>query len=61
MAPEILNNEQYNESCDIWSCGVIMYLLLSGKPPFYERTREATIEAIKKDTIILNSKSCYNS
>jgi len=51
MAPEILSNQEYNESVDIWSCGVIMYLLLIGEPPFYRQTKEETIAAIKGASI----------
>lgn len=47
IAPEVLN-EKYDQKCDIWSCGVILYILIFGKPPFNGSTDESIFSKIKK-------------
>ena len=34
IAPEIISNQPYDKRCDLWSLGVILFLLLSGELPF---------------------------
>ncbi|OMJ68897.1 hypothetical protein SteCoe_33514 [Stentor coeruleus] len=47
IAPEVLKRN-YNEKCDIWSCGVIMFILLAGKPPFSGRSDMEILSKVKK-------------
>ena len=46
-SPEVVDN-LYDERSDEWSCGVLMYILLSGVPPFFGETEEEIFEKIKK-------------
>ena len=54
VAPEVIK-KKYNEKCDIWSCGVIMYVLLTKKPPFDGDMAEEIIASIEKGEYDLKS------
>jgi len=47
MAPEIFSEAPYDEKCDVWSCGVILYALLSGDLPFYGESVAEVIRDVK--------------
>ncbi len=54
VAPEVIK-QKYNEKCDIWSCGVIMYVLLSKRPPFMGDYYEEIMEKILEGNVDLQS------
>ena len=47
IAPEVLN-KNYNEKCDVWSCGVITYILLSGMPPFNGQSDQDIMKKVRE-------------
>lgn len=62
IAPEVIEGE-YNEKCDIWSAGIILYILFTGKPPFYGSVEEVLdkIQNGKFDLAIDNIDSILES
>jgi len=48
VAPEVLNAEGYDKEVDMWSIGVITYILLCGFPPFYSESVPEVFEQIMK-------------
>lgn len=68
-APEVLkqatntDNEGYNESCDMWTLGVILYTMLSGKAPFQICSRDngsAIMQRIKEGEFSFNGQEWTN-
>jgi calcium-dependent protein kinase len=49
IAPEVIL-ANYNERCDMWSIGVILFIMLSGVPPFDGSDDKEIIKAVRKGT-----------
>ena len=58
-SPEVLKNH-YDEKCDVWSCGVIMYILLSGELPFFGETEEIITKNIIVWSCLIQRKKTTN-
>ena len=54
IAPEVLKGS-YTTQCDVWSMGVIMFIMLSGKPPFSGKTNKDIINNVLNGTYSMKS------
>ncbi len=47
LSPEVIKREAYDLAVDVWACGVIMYILLVGYPPFWDEDQKKLYLQIK--------------
>ena len=57
IAPEIIAGS-YDQRCDIWSAGVILYILLTAVPPFDGDNDKEIIEAVRHLTYEMDGRRC---
>uniref|UniRef100_A0A671TBP5 calcium/calmodulin-dependent protein kinase n=1 Tax=Sinocyclocheilus anshuiensis TaxID=1608454 RepID=A0A671TBP5_9TELE len=70
LSPEVLRKDPYGKPVDIWACGVILYILLVGYPPFWDEDQHKLYQQIKAgaydfpspewDTVTAEAKNLIN-
>uniref|UniRef100_A0A8I6YZU5 Protein kinase domain-containing protein n=1 Tax=Hordeum vulgare subsp. vulgare TaxID=112509 RepID=A0A8I6YZU5_HORVV len=51
VAPEVVAWREYGEKVDVWSAGVVLYMMLSGAVPFYGATKPEIFEAVLRGNL----------
>ncbi|KAM0927660.1 hypothetical protein ACQ4PT_002738 [Festuca glaucescens] len=60
VAPEVVAGREYGEKVDVWSAGVVLYLMLSGTVPFYGATAPEIFEAVLRGTLCFPTRAFAN-
>merc|ERR1719223_1077470 len=60
VAPEIVSGTVYNEAVDVWSIGVIVFMLLGGYPPFKDKDRRIVFRKIRAADYTFNEKKYWH-
>jgi serine/threonine protein kinase len=53
-SPEVLMGRSYGISCDVWSVGIILYILLGGYPPFHDHNHSKLFKKIKRGKVVFH-------
>ncbi|CAD8051705.1 unnamed protein product [Paramecium primaurelia] len=59
LAPEVIDGT-YNEKCDVWSLGVLLFNMLVGYPPFYGKNRQDLYDNIRSQNLIFDKRHWRN-
>ena len=60
LSPEVLKKEPYGKAVDIWACGVILYILLVGYPPFWDEDQHRLYAQIKAGAYDVSIRKMWN-
>ena len=60
ISPEILKKVDYGNKVDVWSSGVVTYVLLSGRPPFFGQNQDACYRSILDDKLSFEDDEIWN-
>lgn len=60
MAPEIVKKQSYDHKVDVWSAGVVIYAMLSGRLPFFGNRKDQVYSSICNDDVPMDSSTWQN-